>query len=138
MKYLLDTNTISEMRKSNCNPNVKSFTEQILWDDMYISSITMGELCYGMEKLPTGKKKHELAIWLYTKVPEWFKGRIINLDTEVMLEWGNLCAKTGRTLPIIDSIIAAAAITHHMILVTRNTRDFQSIEGLNLMNPWEY
>jgi predicted nucleic acid-binding protein len=137
MKYLLDTNIISEMRKPHCNPNVKSFIDQILWDDMYISAITLGELCYGMEKLPTGKKKHELAIWLYTKVPEWFNGRIINFDVEVMLEWGKLCARAGRTLPVVDSIIAAAAITHHMILVTRNIKDFKGIEGINLINPWE-
>jgi predicted nucleic acid-binding protein len=137
MKYLLDTNIISEMRKPHCNPYVKSFTDQIPWDDMYISAITLGELCYGMEKLPTGKKKHELAIWLYSKVPGWFNTRIINFDTEVMLEWGKLCARAGRTLPVADSIIAAAAITHHMTLVTRNTRDFEGIEGLNLINPME-
>jgi predicted nucleic acid-binding protein len=89
-----------------------------------------------MEKLPPGKKKHELLIWLYTQVADWFKDRVIALDTEVLLEWGKLRARAGRTMPALDSLIAAAAITHHMTLVTRNVKDFRDIEGINLINPW--
>jgi len=137
VKYLLDTNIISELQKPQCNPKVKAFIEHIPGEDIYTSALSMGELCYGMEKLPPGKKKHELAIWLYTKVPEWFNGRIIPFDTEVMMEWGKICARASRTLPVADTLIAAAAITHHLILITRNTNDFKDIEGLNLMNPWE-
>ena len=138
MKYLLDTNVISELRKSDCNQSVKSFASEIPWDNFYLSVITIGELCYGIEKLPNKKKKHELSVWLYSKVPQWFNRRIISLDTEVLLEWGKIRAKTERTLPVIDSLIAAAAITHRMFLVTRNTKDFEDIEGLNLLNPWEF
>jgi len=136
MKYLLDTNIISEMQKSKCNQNVISFMEKIPAEDMFISVISMGELCYGMEKLPPGKKKHELAIWLYTQVSEWFKDRVIALDTDVLLEWGKIRAHSDRTMPVIDSLIAAAAITHHMTLVTRNVKDFKDIEGISLINPW--
>ena len=137
MKYLLDTNVISELQKPECNQRVRAFTDEIPWEDMYISAISVGELCYGMEKLPAGKKKHELLIWLYTKVPEWFYGRVISLDTEVLLEWGKIRAKVHRTLPVIDTMIASAAIAHHMVLVTRNTVDFKDIEGINLLNPWD-
>jgi len=136
MKYLLDTNIISEMQKSGCNQNVRTFIEQIPVEDLFICVISMGELCYGMEKLPPGKKKHELAIWLYTHVAEWFKDRVIPLDTEVLLEWGKLRARAGRTIPAIDSQIAAVAITHHMTLVTRNVKDFEDIEGISLVDPW--
>jgi predicted nucleic acid-binding protein len=138
VKYLLDTNIISETRKTNCNPRVKAFIEGIDWEDIYICSITIGEICYGMEKLPTGKKKHDLAVWLYGKLPEWFNGRIIPLDTDTMTEWGKIRAGTDRTMPVLDIMIASAAITHHMTLVTRNTRDFDGIEGLMLINPWEF
>ena len=137
MKYLLDTNIISEARKPDCDPRVKGFLEGLAWEDLYISSITVGEICYGIEKLPAGKKKHELYIWLYSKLPEWFKGRIIHMDTDVMTEWGKIRANTARTIPIADTMIASAAITHHMTLVTRNTKDFEGIEGLMLINPWE-
>lgn len=138
MKYLLDTNVISEIQKSNCNQNVKSFTDTLYWEDMYISAITVGEICYGVEKLPAGKKKHDLSIWLYTEVPAWFNGRIITLDTEVMLEWGKIRARVEGTLPVVDTLIAASAIVHHMFLVTRNTKDFQDFEGINMINPWEF
>ncbi len=105
---------------------------------MYLSVITIGELCYGVEKLSAGKKKHDLSIWLYAKLPEWFNGRIIEIDTEVIIEWGKIRALTGRQLPVADSLIAACAISNHALLVTRNTKDFEDIEGINLLNPWEF
>jgi predicted nucleic acid-binding protein len=126
------------MRTSNCNPKVKAFTDGIDPEDMYISSISIGEISYGMEKLPAGKKKHDLAIWLYSKLPEWFNGRIIPLDTDVMTEWGRIRAHAARTMPVVDMMIAAAAITHHMTLLTRNVKDFDDVEGLMLINPWEF
>ena len=138
MKYLLDTNVISELQKSACNENVRSFLETLTWEDMYLSVITPGEICYGIEKLPSGKKKHDLSIWLYSKLPEWFSRRIIEIDSEVMLEWGKIRARAKRTLPFADSIIAASAIVHHMFIVTRNVKDFDEIDGINLINPWEF
>jgi len=138
MMYVLDTNVVSEMYKANYSDNVKSFIDTLNWDEVYISTITLGEICYGIERLPSGKKKHDLSIWFYTNLPQLFIGRIINLDSEVLLEWGKIRARTPRTLPLIDSIIAAAAIVHHMFLVTRNTKDFDGIDGLNMINPWEF
>ena len=138
MKYLLDTNIISEIQKPRCDPKVKDFMDGLAGEDLYICSVTVGEICYGIEKLPAGKKKHELYVWLYSKLPEWFYGRVIPLDTDVMTEWGKIRAKTSRTMPIVDTMIASAAITHHMTLVTRNTQDFDGIESLMLINPWEY
>jgi len=138
VKYLLDTNILSETRKSNCDPRVKAFTDGIDPEDMYISAISIGEISYGMEKLPAGKKKHDLAIWLYSKLPEWFHRRIISLDTDVMTEWGRSRALADRNMPAVDMMIAAAAITHHMTLVTRNIKDFEGIEGLMVINPWEF
>jgi predicted nucleic acid-binding protein len=135
---MLDTNVISELQKSNCHQNIRSFAEEIRWEDMYLSVITFGELCYGVEKLPSGKKKHDLSVWLYAKLPEWFHGRIIGIDTEVITEWGKIRARTERQLPVADSLIAACAITNHMFLVTRNTKDFDDIDGINLLNPWEF
>jgi predicted nucleic acid-binding protein len=137
VKYLVDTNIISEMQKPHCNQKVRAFIDQIPVENIFICSIVLGELSYGVEKLPAGKKKHELSIWLYTALPEWFRGRIIDLDTDAMTEWGIIRAKAGRTMPVVDSLIASAAIAHHMTLLTRNTKDFEGIEGLMIINPWE-
>jgi predicted nucleic acid-binding protein len=126
------------MRKSNCNPSVKAFTDGLDPEDMYICSISIGEISFGMEKLPAGKKKHDLAIWLYSKLPEWFNQRIIFLDTDAMTEWGRIRAQADRTMPVVDMMIASAAITHHMTLITRNVKDFEDINGLMVINPWEF
>ena len=138
MNYLLDTNTISELYKSNCDKNVKSLMDSINWKYVYISAITVGELCYGIERLPNSKKKHELSIWLYSQLPISFNNRIITLDSDVFIEWGRLRARTKRTLPFYDSIIAAIALTHNLTLVTRNTKDYEDIDNLNLINPWDF
>jgi predicted nucleic acid-binding protein len=136
MQYLLDTNVISEMQKPDCNPKVRAFTDRIPLEEMFLCALTIGEICFGIEKLPPGKKKHELSLWLYVQLPEWFRNRVIPLDEECILEWGRLSARAKRTLPYKDSLIAAAAITHHLTLITRNTKDFEDIGGLNLLNPW--
>lgn len=138
MKYLLDTNVISEIIKSNCSQKVKSFFEMVEIKNMFLSAFTIGELCFGIERLPACKKKHELSVWLYTMIPLWFKDRIIPHDSEVLIEWGKMQARTVRTLPVDDSLIAATAIVHNMIIVTRNIKDFKDIEGIKLINPWEF
>jgi len=137
MKYLLDTNVLTEINKTECNQNVKMYLENIDWKYVYLSAITIGELCFGVEKLPVSKKKHELSIWLYQKLPQQFNKRIIALDNELFYTWGKLLATTKRNLPVNDSLIAASAIFHNMILITGNVKDFADIEGINLVNPWD-
>ena len=137
MKYLLDTNVISEMYKPQYNQNVKTFIDSIPQERIYVSAVTIGELCYGIERLPISRKKHELSVYLYSIIPKWFKGRVIPIENELALEWGKMRARAKRTLPGLDSLIAATALLHNMILVTKNIKDFNDIEGIDLINPWE-
>jgi predicted nucleic acid-binding protein len=125
------------MQKSTCDPKVKDFAARVPLEDMCISAISIGEICFGLEKLPPGTKKHELSLWLYAQLPEWFKNRVISLDSEVLIEWGRIRARADRTIPALDALIAAAAISRRCILITRNTKDFEGIAGLELLNPWE-
>ena len=137
MKYLLDTNVLSEIRKPNGHKGVKSFVSNLREEDIFISVLSIGEIAYGIEKLPAGPKKTELFAWLTQKLPERFGKRIIALDTDIMAEWGRLQAQTRKTLPVFDSLIAATALSGRFAIVTRNTGDFDQIEGLILFNPWE-
>ncbi|WP_010253764.1 type II toxin-antitoxin system VapC family toxin [Treponema primitia] len=137
MKYLLDTNVLSEMKKSNPNPRVRAFLENIPEDDILTSAVSVGEIFFGIEKLPEGKKKSDLSFWFYHEILGVNENRIIPLDTDVMLEWGRLRAKAKQTLSPNDSLIAATVLTHRLTLLTRNTRDFAAVEGLNLINPWD-
>ena len=136
MKFLLDTNVLSEIRKPQGDGRVKAFVKSLREDDIFISVLSIGEISYGIEKLDPGKKKTELLVWLTQKLPERFEKRIIPLDLDIMTEWGRLQARIKRTLPVFDSLIAASALVYRLNLLTRNTKDFEEIEGLELYNPW--
>ena len=132
----MDTNVLSEIRKPRGHAGVKAFVNSIREEDLFISVISIGEISFGIEKLPAGKKKIELSVWLTQRLPERFKNRIIPLDTEAMAEWGRLQVRT-QNLPVFDSLIAASALSRRLTVVTRNIKDFKKIEGVLLYNPWE-
>jgi tRNA(fMet)-specific endonuclease VapC len=139
MKYLLDTCVISELVSKHPNPKVVDFVDSLDSDEVFLSVITIGEITKGVEKLPKSKRKLELHSWLKENLLVRFDGRIIPLDTEVLMEWGILIARlesTGITLPAIDSLIAATTLMHKLTLVTRNVDDFIST-GIMIVNPWE-
>lgn len=135
MRYLLDTNVLCELGKDKPAPSVIDWFTAHSDDELLISSITVGEITYGIEKKENGRAKKQLSEWFNSVLLEWFGESVIALDTEVMLTWGRLKA-AGRTLPILDSQIAAAALTYDATLVTRNTKDFDGIEGLRVVNPF--
>jgi len=139
MKYLLDTCVISELVAKHPNPQVVDFVDALDSDGVNLSVITIGEIAKGVEKLPESKRKQDLHSWLKEDLLARFSGRIIPLDTEVLMQWGVLVARlesTGITLPAIDSLIAATTLTHKLTLVTRNVDDFSST-GIEIVNPWE-
>ena len=136
MKYLLDTNVLSEIRKPHGNAKIKTFVSNLREEDIFISVLSIGEIAFGIEKLPDGEKKTELQLWLTQNLSERFGNRLIPLDLDIMVEWGKLKARVKKTIPVFDSLIAASALARHLTIVTRNTSDFQTIEGLELFNPW--
>lgn len=135
MRYLLDTNVLCELAKGTPSPAVVDWFSAHDGDELYISSITVGEIAYGIEKKEKGKARNELQKWFNSVLLEWFGDSILTLDTEVMLMWGKLKAES-RTLPVLDSQIAATALASDAALVTRNIKDFEGIEGLRVINPF--
>ncbi|MCL1847830.1 MAG: type II toxin-antitoxin system VapC family toxin [Coriobacteriia bacterium] len=135
MRYLIDTNVLSELAKDKPSAQVLDWFSTHAQDRLLISAITVGEIAYGIERKEEGKEKESLSDWFESVLLEWFEDSIIALDTEVMLKWGKLRA-LGRTLPIIDSQIAATTLVSNAVLVTRNTKDFDGIEGLRVVNPF--
>jgi len=139
MKYILDTCAISELVAKQPNPKVVEYIDSLDPDDVLLSVITIGEIAKGIEKLPKSKRKQELETWLKEDLLVRFDGKIIPLDTGVLLEWGSLTARlesTGKTLPAMDSLIAATVLVRALSLVTRNTDDFEGT-GVEIVNPWE-
>jgi tRNA(fMet)-specific endonuclease VapC len=138
MKYLLDTNVLSELVVKQPNTRVIDWIDSVDPNSLYLSVITIGELRKGIEKLPKSKRKTNLLEWLNDQLQLRFRGRILAIDIDVMLAWGILMGQleqVGRPLPAMDSLIAASALHHNCSLVTRNEDDFKET-GVVLMNPW--
>jgi len=100
-----------------------------------LSVITIGEIEHGISKLPESKHKELLNEWLREELLIRFQNRILPLTTAVMLIWGQFVA-SGRTLPAVDSMIAATVLYHDLFLVTRHVKDFEGT-NVKLVNPWE-
>ena len=139
MKFLLDTNVISELIARQPNPKVVEWIDNVAENTIYLSVITIGEVQRGIEKLPESRRRADLLSWLQNDLFARFGNRILPLDVAVMISWGTFIAdleKRGRPLPAMDSLIAATAIHHGLVIVTRNTKDFAFTEA-EVLNPWQ-
>ncbi len=139
MKYLLDTNVISELIARKPEQKVLDWVDNLDPESCYLSVLTIGELAKGIEKLAASRRQEQLRSWLNTELLRRFDGKIVMINTEVMLIWAELIARLeyqGRPIPAIDSLIAASVLFIQGTLVTRNEDDFQHCE-LMVMNPWK-
>ena len=137
MRYLLDTCVFAEY--SNLKP-----AQQVLdWlsarpdESLYLSVLTIGEMEKGIVKLPQSRRRTSLEA-LLDELIHRFDSHILDLDQATSRKWGRLTGnleRKGRVLPIIDSLIAATALKHDLILVTRNEDDFAGT-GVKVLNIW--
>ncbi len=137
MKYLVDTNVISEIRKNDrANASVLNWWNSTESSSVYLSVFTIGELYRGILKLKSRdpKQANFLGNWL-RGLCGLFGSRLLELDLRAALVWAEI--QQGRTLPHVDSLLAATAIRHDLILVTRNTGDIRDI-GVRYLNPFDY
>jgi predicted nucleic acid-binding protein len=112
--------------------------EAIAAEDIHLSVLTLGELRKGIDKLKASARKRALDAWLGQVVLS-AQGRILPIDHETAMIWGELTAraeKKGRPIPAVDGLIAATALQHGLHLMTRNVSDFEET-GVLLINPWE-
>lgn len=135
MSYLLDTNFISELSKVKPNAGALSFIINIERELLFLSVLTLGEMAKGIERA-TPAQKMKLQNWFDLTVKSWFESRILEVDENIALTWGKLIGKHKRTLPMIDTLLAATALSYDLTLVTRNTKDFSDIKNLKLLNPF--
>lgn len=139
MKYLLDTNVISELVAKQPDQRVIEWIDSRDPNSVYLSVITIGELQKGIEKLPDSRRKDALRAWLHDDLLLRFSGHILLLDIDAMLTWGTLTGqleRAGKPLAAIDSLIAALALQHNCHLATRNEDHFKET-GIGLVNPWK-
>lgn len=136
---LLDTNVVSEVMRKKPSDNVLNWLNLHNDGDLFISSITIAEICYGLRILPIGKRRQLLQIRFEQFVSEGFAGRLIDfneLAARTYAEIMGMCKEKGRPMSLPDGQIAAIAQTNHMALATRNITDFEAC-GIQLINPFE-
>ncbi|MEZ0072469.1 type II toxin-antitoxin system VapC family toxin [Planotetraspora sp. GP83] len=132
---LLDTNVVSETRKRNGSAQVKDWIGAAHGPLLYLSSLTVGEIRWGVELRRRSDPAQATALerWLYG-LHRRFRDRIIPVTSEVTEEWGRLNAI--RTLPTVDGLLAATARVNGWTLVSRNVKDFAGT-GVSVVNPFE-
>jgi predicted nucleic acid-binding protein len=138
--FLLDTNVLSEFnRRGEPNPRVKQWLEEAESGSLYASVLTLAEIRFGVELLPSSKRRTHLEEWLDRDLPAWFGARVLSVDRKIADRWGVLRAQAqmkGRPLSIVYGLLSATAVEHSLTIVSRNVGDFAAV-GLQVFNPWE-
>jgi len=135
--FLLDTNVISEFGATTPNPAVLAWLNLTPTQECRISVVTIGELQAGVTKLEARgrtRRAGQIREWIDALESQW-ANRILPIDIETAKAWGALRG-AGRTMPMVDSLLAATAIVHDLSVVTRHTKDFEDT-GVRLINPWD-
>ena len=134
--FLLDTNVVSEVRKGRrSDPNVSNWYAGVGESQLFISSLTIGEIRKGIELARRRRdvdQAEALETWLQAVIQR-FSGRILTVDTEEADTWGQISAI--RPVPVVDGLLAATAMAHDMTLVTRNVSDVEGL-GVRVLDPF--
>jgi predicted nucleic acid-binding protein len=136
--WLLDTNVLSELRRPRPEPKVIAFVAAKPLDSLFISSVTLAEIRFGIELVGDAARRAELNDWLTHKVRPMFAQRVLPVTEEVMFKW-RLLVEDGRkahyTFSQPDLIIAATALEHGLTIVSRDTVDYERARA-PVLNPW--
>lgn len=135
MKYLLDTNVVCEATAKQPEGRVLTWIEAHT-HECFLSSVSIGEIWKGLHRLPEGKRKRGLVEWAEGLEAD-FADQLLGLDTNTLKSWGKIYAKheaKGFNMDVMDSLIAATAVVHGLIVVTRNTADYPA--DVKTSNPW--
>ena len=136
--FLVDTNVISEPLRPHPSAAVLGWFGEQSPADLYIASLTLGELLRGAWKLPESRRKEDLLDWLSGDLTHQFQGRILPFDEASATLWGEWMGasdRAGRPLPAADAQIASIAASRSLTMVTRNTRDFSRFP-VTIVNPF--
>ena len=139
MAFLLDTNIVSETVRPKPEPKVLAWVEQRNPTELFLASMTIGELMRGACKIKEEPRRTTYERWIENDLSDQFEGRILAFDDKAARTWGRLMGdgdRKGLTPAAADAQIAAIAIDHGLVLVTRNVKDFQNFD-LKITNPWD-
>jgi len=133
--YLLDTNVVSELRKSVPDSNVEAWYGSVSGSELFLSVLTVGEIRMGVERARRKDlaKATSLENWL-TRLETAYGDHIVPVDTAIADTWARL--SVPDPLPVIDGLLAATAYDRGWVFVTRNAKDVRR-SGVRVLNPFE-
>lgn len=134
---VLDTNVISEAMRAAPHPAVQSWLDEQAAETLFLSSVTLAELLFGISMLPDGRRKAALTQTL-DGLLALFDGRVLAFDTDAARHYAEgvvMARAAGKGLPVPDGYIAAAAKARGFAIATRDVAPFQAA-GLQVINPW--
>ena len=137
---LLDTNVVSEPLKASGDTNVLAWIDAQIIETLYLSTISLAELRFGIAVLPEGKRRDTLHSSLERRILPLFAGRILSFDDTASQAYATLRASAraaGQAIAPADGYIAAIAATHGFAIATRDTSPFEAA-GLVVINPWAW
>jgi len=138
--FLLDTNVLSELMRERPDSGVLNWFAQNTRASMHINSITQAEILTGIALLPAGKRRMALAQAAEQMFEQDFAGQCLVFDTAAAKHYALIVAARvhqGQPISTEDAQIAAIALASGLSVVTRNTKDFENIDRLVLVNPWQ-
>ena len=136
--WLLDTNVISELRRPRPDGRVRQFVASQRLEDLFISTVTFAEIRLGIEAVGDAVRRAERNDWLVHKVRPMFDQRVLEISEDVMFKWRLLVEegrKVGHTFSQPDLFIAATALQHGLVVVTRDAADYR-MTRVPALNPW--
>lgn len=135
---VLDTNVLSELMRSDPAEAVLHWIDSQAAEELFTSAITMAEILHGIERLPDGKRKHNLQTHALAMFEDDFVDRILAFDAYAAMHYSKLVTareKSGKPVGLADAQIAAICRAQHARLATRNVKDFEGT-GVTIINPW--
>ncbi len=136
--WLLDTNVLSELRRSQPNKKVVAFISEQILDKLYVSTVTFAEIRFGIECVAEATRRSELELWLENQLRPMFEDRILPVTEDILLKWRLIIEagrKRGHTFAHPDVLIAATAAFHGFTVVSRDESEFIAA-GVATLNPW--
>jgi toxin FitB len=137
MRWVVDTNILSEVGRRDCHPAVAAWARHARDEALYVSVVTLAEIRYGIDRAPSSERRRALRDWLDNEIRPWFAGRVLDLDEDALTIWRGIATalgRSGRPPSAPDALIAATARRHRCGVVSRNVRDFLGM-GVPLLDP---